>query len=150
MFAGLYVPRKRNNFSRFACLIDQSGSMSNDDIAFGLSQLQAIDDRAEGTLVPADSEIYWKKAIKIKNCKSEELLKLKRVAGGGTMFASFFTDYKKELNEDQNFLIVITDAYLLDSDLVEMRDPGIDVFWIVTSGHESFKPPFGKVYCLKP
>lgn len=150
MFAGLYVPKKRSNFSRFACLIDQSGSMSNDDIAFGLSQLQAIDDRAEGTLVPADCEIYWNKALKIRNCKAEELLKLKRVAGGGTAFANFFTDYKKELKEDQDFLVIITDAYLLDSDIAEMKDPGVDVFWIVTSGHESFKPPFGKVYCLKP
>ena len=150
MFAGLYVPKKRSNFSRFACLIDQSGSMSNDDIAFGLSQLQAIDDRAEGTLVPADCEIYWDKALKIKNCKAEELLKLKRVAGGGTSFAGFFSDYKRELKEEQDFLVIITDAYLLDTDIAEMKDPGIDVFWVVTSGHESFKPPFGKVFCLKP
>lgn len=150
MFVGLFVPKRRSNFSRFACLVDQSGSMSNDDITFGLSQLQSIDDRAEGTLIPADCSIYWDKATKIKSCKAEELTKMKRNAGGGTEFAAFFDDYKEELGEDQDFLVVITDAYLMDTDIAEMKDPGIDVFWIITSGYESFKAPFGKVYCLKP
>ena len=39
--------------------------------------------------------------------------------------------------------------YLLDTDIAEMKDPGIPVYWICTSGNSSFNPPFGKLYQLR-
>jgi len=146
MFNKCLVPKRKSYFINFGCLLDTSGSMSKDDIAFGISQLISIDDRGEGTIVPADAEIYWDRATKIKKCNREELSKIKIVGRGGTMFGSFFKDYKKEIG-DCDFLIVITDGYLLDSDTRNMENPGVDVVWLITSDC-NFDPPFGKVYKL--
>ncbi len=147
MFSGLLVPKRKNYYAHFGCLLDTSGSMSKDDIAFGLSQLTSLDERSEGTIVPADSNIYWDKATKVKKSNVEEISKVQIVGRGGTMFASFFQEYEKKIGKC-DFLIVITDGYLLDSDIIDMKNPGVDVYWLVTSTN-SFKPPFGKALYIR-
>lgn len=147
LFTGLMVPKRRNYYAHFGCLLDTSGSMSKEDMAFGLSQLQALDERSEGTIVPADATIYWDQATKIKKANSEELLKVKVVGRGGTMYAQFFDDYEKNIGEC-DFLIVITDGFLLDTDVAEMKHPGKDVIWLITSG-SAFNAPFGRVFDLR-
>lgn len=147
MFSGLLVPKRKNYYANFGCLLDTSGSMSKDDIAFGLSQLSSLDERSEGTIVPADANIYWDKATKIKRFVQEEISKVKVVGRGGTKYAEFFTDYEKNIGKC-DFLIIITDGYLLDTDIADMINPGIDTIWLITSG-SVFKPPFGKAYDLK-
>jgi len=147
MFTGLLVPKRRNYYAHFGCLLDTSGSMGKEDMAFGLSQLAALDERSEGTIVPADAEIYWDKATKIKKANMEELSKVKIYGRGGTMFSSFFSDYEQNIGEC-DFLIVITDGYLLDSDFAAMKHPGKDVIWLITSG-SSFNPPFGRAFDLR-
>jgi predicted metal-dependent peptidase len=147
MFTGLLVPKRKNYFAHFGCLLDTSGSMSKDDMAFGLSQLCALDERSEGTIVPADASIYWDKATKIKKATIDEISKVKIVGRGGTKYAEFFTDYEKNIGKC-DFLIVVTDGFLLDADLAEMKHPGIDVIWLITSG-SSFTPPFGRAFDLR-
>lgn len=147
MFTGLLIPKRRNYYAHFGCLLDTSGSMSKDDMAFGLSQLQALDERSEGTIVPADATIYWDQATKIKKANAEEILKVKVVGRGGTMYAQFFDDYEKNIGEC-DFLIVITDGFLLDTDVAEMKHPGVDVIWLITSG-TAFSAPFGRVFDLR-
>jgi predicted metal-dependent peptidase len=146
MFSGLLVPKRKNYFAHFGCLLDTSGSMGKDDMAFGLSQLCALDERSEGTIVPADASIYWDKATKIKKATTDEISKVKVVGRGGTMFAEFFTDYEKNIGKC-DFLIVITDGYLLDTDIAEMKHPGVDVIWLITSS-TAFNAPFGRVFDL--
>lgn len=147
MFTGLLVPKRKNYYAHFGCLLDTSGSMSKDDMAFGLSQLASLDERSEGTIVPADATIYWDKATKIKKANFEELQKVKIFGRGGTKYAEFFDDYEKQIGEC-DFLIVITDGYLLDTDVAEMKHPGKDVIWLITSG-SSFNPPFGRAFDLR-
>lgn len=147
MFTGVLVPKRRNYFAHFGCLLDTSGSMSKDDMAFGLSQLCALDERSEGTIVPADAEIYWDKATKIKKAVADEVSKVKIYGRGGTKYAEFFDDYEKNIGEC-DFLIVITDGYLLDSDVAQMKHPGKDTIWLITSG-SAFKPPFGRSFDLR-
>jgi predicted metal-dependent peptidase len=147
MFSGLLVPKRKNYYAHFGCLLDTSGSMSKDDMAFGLSQLQALDDRSEGTIVPADATIYWDDATKIKKAVAEEIMKVKVVGRGGTKYAEFFTDYEKHIGHC-DFLIVVTDGFLLDTDVAEMKHPGIDVIWLITSG-SAFNPPFGRAFDLR-
>lgn len=147
MFCGILNPKRRNYFAHFACLLDTSGSMGKDDMAFGLSQLQSLDERSEGTIVPADATIYWDDATKIKTANMEELSKVKIVGRGGTKYAEFFRDYEKNVGKC-DFLVVITDGFLLDSDVAEMQNPGIDVIWLITSG-SAFNAPFGRVFDLK-
>lgn len=146
LFSGLLVPKKKSYHSNFGCLLDCSGSMGREDIAFGISQLIGLDDRSEGTITPCDSEIYWSQSTKIKKCNVEELSKVKVVGRGGTMFADYFNDYEKNIGKC-DFLVVITDGYLLDSDVASMKNPCIDVFWILTSG-ANFKAPFGRTFEL--
>lgn len=147
MFSGMLVPKRRNYFAHFGCLLDCSGSMSKDDIAFGLSQLAALDDRSEGTIVPAGASIYWDQATKIKKANNEELSKVKVVGRGGTCFSDFFDDFEKNIGEC-DFLVIITDGYLLDQDVANMKHPGKDVIWLITSG-AFFKAPFGRVFDLR-
>jgi predicted metal-dependent peptidase len=147
MFCGMLNPKRRNYFASFCCLLDTSGSMSRDDMAFGLSQLQSMDENSEGTIVPADATIYWDDATKIRKADMEEISKVKVIGRGGTKYAEFFTDYEKNVGKC-DFLIVITDGFLLDSDIAEMQNPGIDVIWLITSGAQ-FNAPFGRVFDLK-
>lgn len=147
MFTGMLVPKRKNYFAHFGCLLDTSGSMTKDDMAFGLSQLTALDERSEGTIVPADAEIYWDKATKIKKAVPDEIAKVKVVGRGGTKYAEFFTDYEKNIGKC-DFLIVVTDGFLLDTDIAEMKNPGVDVIWLITSG-SAFNPPFGRAFDLR-
>jgi len=146
MFAGLLVPKKVNFTCNFGCLLDTSGSMSKDGMSFGISQLQSLDSANEGTIVPADCSIYWDQATKIRKCDAENLKKIKVVGRGGTMFSDFFKNYEKNIGKC-DFLIVITDGYLLDNDVASMIDPGIDVIWLLTDSHD-FRAPFGRVFDL--
>ncbi len=147
MFSGMMIPKRNCYAARFGCLLDTSGSMSRDDMAFGLSQLASLDERSEGTIVPADCSIYWDQATKIRKANQEELSKIKVVGRGGTMFCSFFDEYEKNIGEC-DFLIMITDGYLMDTDIANMRNPNIPVYWLITAGGSHFNAPFGKVYDL--
>jgi predicted metal-dependent peptidase len=147
MFSGLLVPKRKNYYAHFGCLLDTSGSMSKDDMAFGLSQLIALDERSEGTIVPADAQIYWSDATRLKKVVPEEISKVKVKGRGGTMFADFFSNYEQEIGHC-DFLIVITDGFLLDTDVANMKHPGVDVIWLITSG-SAFHAPFGRVFDLR-
>lgn len=147
MFTGLLVPKRKSNYAHFGCLLDTSGSMSKDDMAFGLSQLISLDERSEGTIVPADATIYWDRATRIKKAVPDEISKVKVVGRGGTKYAEFFSDYEENIGKC-DFLIVITDGFLLDSDIAEMKHPGVDVIWLITSG-SMFNPPFGRSFDLR-
>ena len=74
-------------------------------------------------------------------------MKVKIFGRGGTKYAEFFTDYEKNIGKC-DFLIVITDGFLLDTDLAEMKHPGIDTIWLITSG-SAFTPPFGRAFDLR-
>jgi predicted metal-dependent peptidase len=147
MFSGLLVPKRRNYYAHFGCLLDTSGSMTKDDMAFGISQLQALDEQSEGTVVPADATIYWDKATKLRKASKEELSQIKIVGRGGTKYAEFFSQYKEKIGHC-DFLIVVTDGFLLMQDIAEMKNPGVDVIWLITSG-SAFTPPFGRAFDLR-
>ncbi len=147
LFAGLMIPKRIDHLCKFIVLLDCSGSMGIDDIAFGVSQLQSLDSRSEGVVVPADCTIYWDKAVKLLNVSQEELHKINVVGRGGTMFADFFSQYERKVGR-ADFLIMITDGYLMDTDVAAMRDPGIPVFWLITST-SSFTAPFGRCFYLR-
>lgn len=147
LFAGIVSPKRVNIVANFGCLLDTSGSMSTDDLGYAVSQLQSLDDRAEGWVVPCDTICSWDKAVKLKRMKSEDLLKIKAYGRGGTIFKQFFDDYEKHFGKC-DFLIVLTDGYLDQADMDAMKNPGIPVFWVITSGAE-FVAPFGKIYQLR-
>jgi predicted metal-dependent peptidase len=147
MFSGLLVPKRKTYSVNAGVLLDTSGSMSKDDKAYGISQLQSLDDRSELTITCADATIYWDDSIKVKKCNAEELSKIKVKGGGGTVWSEYFSDYEKHIGKC-DFLIILSDMYLMDSDVASMINPGIPVYWICTSGNTGFNPPFGKLMQL--
>jgi len=106
-----------------------------------------LDERSEGTVVCGDCTIYWDKAIKLRRMNKEELMKIKPVGRGGTIFNSFFSDYEKHIGRC-DFLIVMSDMQLMDEDVASMVDPGVPVYWVCT-GATDFKPPFGRLFDMK-
>lgn len=142
------TPKRKDYYIKFACLLDCSGSMSDDDIIYGVSQLQSLDSKAEGVIVPADCTIYFDKAVKVKSCKAEELKKTKVVGRGGTSFMDFTSQYKEKLGE-VDFLIVISDGFISEEEMNSFDDPSVPLYWIITSDHASFSPKYGKVFRLR-
>lgn len=147
LMAGVMIPKRKEFYAKFRVLLDTSGSMSQEDMTWGISQLQAIDERGEGTITPADCTIYWDDTVTLKKANREELSKVKVVGRGGTMFANFFDEYEKRLGE-ADFIIMITDGYLLNEDLAAMKKPKCPVYWLLTASH-NFSPPFGRVLSLR-
>ncbi len=144
---GMMIPKRKTYTASFACLIDTSGSMSNEDMAYGISQLQSLDESHEGTITSADCEIYWESTVKINKCDRENLTKTQIVGRGGTNICPFFTEYEERLGK-QDFIIMITDGYLSGHEMETMQDPGVKVFWLITSDCD-FRPAFGQVFNLR-
>lgn len=147
MFCGLLTPKRKTYSVNFGCLLDTSMSMDKDAKAFGLSQLQSLDERAEGIITCCDSKIFWKESTKVKRCNIEELNKIKAIGSGGTILAEYFSEYEKNIGKC-DFLIIITDGFLSDTDIANMKDPGIDVYWLITSNND-FRAPFGRSFDLR-
>ncbi len=147
MSMGLYLPKKKSYRCKFACLLDTSGSVSRDQTALGVSQLQSLDGGGEGTLVCCDATIYWDDAIKLTSLNAEALQDIKTVGGGGTRLGAFFDDYQEKLGE-QDMLIVISDGELFPDDVAAMKDPAVPVYWLI-AGNTNFQAPFGKVFQLE-
>ena len=126
----LYRPKKKDQFIRWLCLLDTSGSMSDEDIAYGITQLKVLDSRSEGIVVPCDAKVYWDKKTKIKNIN--DLPKIKVVGRGGTVFDEFFNDYRKHIKEPIDLIIVITDGGVF---LNSCQKPAVDTVFVITNDH---------------
>lgn len=150
MFAGLYVPRKRDYFLNILAAYDCSGSMSKEDVAFGISQLQVIDERGEIFCVSWDSKIYWETMVKINKADKENLQKVVVKGGGGTHCAGIFNEYEEYCGK-VDLIIIMTDGFLYDNELADVKRPPRDcqTLWLITSHNPNFKPPFGRVMHLK-
>ena len=136
-----YLPKKKDDYVTWLALLDTSGSMSNEDMAYGVSQLKCLDGRSEGLVVCCDAQTYWDKATRIS--KMADLPTINPVGRGGTVFESFFKDYRKMVGTEWDIIIVMTDGGIFDME--RLKKPHCDVVWILTNGWEQFKPEFGRV-----
>lgn len=145
----LYTPKKHEFRPTWVCLMDTSGSMSKDDIANGVKELQLIADIAEGWIVPCDAQPYWDKATKVTS--KTTLTQTQVVGRGGTVFETFFKDLPKQKfgSGPIDLVIIVTDGDC-DQVPVKLMPKGADCLWIITSGRKDFKPNFGRVTWLYP
>ena len=144
--AGMLLPKRKNISCNFGVLLDTSGSMDKDSKTLGVSQLQVLDDKGEGTIVCGDTVVHFDKAIKLRKFNKAELMNIKSIGGGGTMLNSFFTEYEKNIGKC-DFLIVITDGGLNENDIINLVAPSCPTYWLITSDID-FKAPFGKTFRL--
>lgn len=142
----LYMPTYCTYKPKVLILMDTSGSMSQADIAFGMSEAKVFDHRAELYVVPVDAEPHWEATTKIT--RASEIPNVKVVGRGGTVFDDFFRDYRIKLSRQGPFdiILVVTDGGL--SPVPLELDPHCDVAWVLTDPICRFTPNFGKVIRL--
>lgn len=137
--ANLFMPRRHGQKIRWVSLVDTSGSMSPDDIAFGVKELKTLASLGEGLFIPTDTKAYWDKATRIESVGD---LSHSRIVGrGGTDFNSFFTELPKQpfVREGIDFIVILTDGHFFCN---KYRPPA-DTVWIYTD-KKAADPPFGK------
>ncbi len=142
-----YLPRRHTHKPRWLAMIDTSGSMGDDDLVYGISQLKCLGDNTEGFLVPCDASPKWDAVQKID--KATDLQRTKIVGRGGTVFDQFFAEFPKKLGTEFDVIVVITDGDCGTVPL-QLKPVGMDVVWVITRKHKDYKPSFGRVAPLRP
>lgn len=138
----MWRPKKKDDTVTWICMLDTSGSMSNDDIAYGISQLKVLDGKSKGWVVPCDAQCYWDKMKEIRSLS--DLPKINIVGRAGTVFNSFFANWKKYVREPVDVIIIITDGYFS----VDFPQPREDVVWVITNNHDP-QLPWGRTAPLR-
>lgn len=137
---GYYLPSVQKMGIKGIVVIDTSGSMSNEDLRDGLSQIVGIFrdiPNAELTVYSCDTMLYEAQHI----TSEYEVPTLKLKGGGGTDFRPIFQKIKEE-GDDVDLLIYITDAYGVFP-TPDMINPNMTVIWVITrDGDESRVPDY--------
>lgn len=142
----VYRPTKCGSTFDWMCMLDTSGSMSDEMLTNAISELKSIAniEGSSGCVVPVDAVPYWDRMSKVDG--NLDLKRVKVVGRGGTVFERFFEELPKKVNSYPDLLIVLTDGYC-DRVPAKLR-PRCDVLWIVFEHVDKFKPSFGRVIQL--
>jgi predicted metal-dependent peptidase len=141
-----YLPKRYMHQPRWLAMLDTSGSMSDEDMVYGISQLQVLGNNTDGFVIPCDAKPHWDGVVKIE--KAGDLKRTRVVGRGGTVFDDFFRDFPKKLGTNFDVIIVLTDGEC-GTIPRELRPRGMDVVWVITRKNSEFKPPFGRVAPLR-
>lgn len=141
----MYRPQRFGHAANWLAMLDTSGSMSDDDLKYGISQLKAAGNQSEGVIVPVDAAPHWEHVHQVKNMS--DLVRTKIVGRGGTVFEQFFAEFPERLGVDFDVLIIITDGDCGTIPL-DLRPP-MDVVWVLTRNYKEFSPSFGRVAPLR-
>lgn len=124
---------KRKTVAKFACFIDQSGSMSDQDIAMLFNELEGLAKNVDIDVFYFDTEIDFKSHFLWKKGKS--IPTLKRTRCGGTDFSCVAKLLNDRNNKDfpganWSGAFILTDGYANT-----MRaTPRSKVMWVITEG----------------
>jgi predicted metal-dependent peptidase len=146
-FKGMYLPTRHTHKPRWLAMLDTSGSMGQEDMAYGISQLQCLGN-TEGYVIPCDASPKWDEVTAIKDTSAESLKKVKISGRGGTEFTEVFRDYAKHLGNEFDVLICLTDGDCGQYPL-SLKPKGPEVIWVLTRNNTNFKPEFGRVAHLR-
>jgi predicted metal-dependent peptidase len=149
LFYGMYTPKKMEYVVKFLLAYDCSGSMSKEQITYGVSQIRALNEKGEGFCLPWDSEPFWDSMIKIRSAKTEELKNAKFKGGGGTVLSPVFREYENKIGP-VDIIVIVSDFYIADeSEVMNLAKPqNTEVIWLSVNGNPKFKPPFGRMFRL--
>ena len=149
LFYGMYTPKKVEYTVKFLLAYDCSGSMSKDQISYGVSQVAALDEKGEGYCLPWDSEPFFDAMVQIKNAAHAELKNAKYKGGGGTVLTPVFKEYESKIGP-VDIIIIVSDFYLADiNQVMNLTQPAnTEVVWLSVNGNPQFTPPFGRLFRL--
>jgi len=125
-------------------MMDTSGSMTSDDMAYGIKELKTLASLGEGMIVPTDVIPYWDRSTRIESVGD---LSTTKVHGrGGTAFDRFFSELPKQsfAREGIDLIIAVTDGHFV----LNQHSYPIDTVWIYTD-NKAPNPPFGRRINLK-
>lgn len=146
LFAGLWQPTKEDLNIRILIGLDCSGSMSKEQAAYGVQQLQALHCKAEILIVPWTTQCYWENLLTINKADVDTLSKVKMINRGGTDVAPLFAEYEDKVGA-VDLVVVISDMFLGGTAHLKRPPKGTDVLWLqVAMG--KFLPAFGRVMQL--
>lgn len=119
---------KRGTIARFAAFIDQSGSMSDDDVALAFAEVEGASKETEIDVYNFDTEIdesshkVWKRGKKFP---------WGRTRCGGTDFNAVASFVNTQRNRSRwSGVIILTDGYAP----VMGQVSGAKVLWVITPG----------------
>lgn len=149
LFSGLYVPTKNDYVVKFLLAYDCSGSMTKQQITYGISQVSALNEKGEGFCLPWDSAPFYDAMVKIKSARPEDLRNAKFKGGGGTVLSPVFNTYEKEIGK-VDIIIIVSDFIIADeAEVMSLPKPtNTEVIWLCVNGNPKFKPPFGRLFTL--
>lgn len=126
--------KKRIKEANVSIAVDESGSMSDDDVMVAIREvIGIIGNSGKVTLIQADAEVH-----KVTDITGDLDLKYTRVCNGGTMYGPAL-EKAAELESD----VVI---YIGDMDSADTpQDPGIPVIWVTTSPGKTPPANFGQL-----
>lgn len=120
---------RRKTRAKFKCFIDQSGSMSDEDIAMLFAELEGLANETEIEVYHFDTEIDEKSRTTWR--KGKPFPKAHRTRCGGTIFQAI-ADFcnKPGQKGDTDGVIILTDGY------ADIMGPihGARVLWVITPG----------------
>ncbi len=150
LFSGLYMPKKNEYMVKFLLAYDCSGSMTKQQITYGVSQVAILEEKGEGFCVPWDCQPFYEAMVKIKSARPEELRNAKFKGGGGTILMPVFETYEKEIGK-VDIIIIVSDFFIADeAEVMKLKQPeGTEVIWLSVRGNPRFKPPFGRLFTLE-
>lgn len=135
-----YLPKRHSHKPRWLAMLDTSGSMSEDDLVYAISQLKALGN-TEGYILPCDADPKWDAITKVE--RVEDLKRTKISGRGGTDFTMFLKEYAKHLGNEWDCIIILTDGYCGDYSK-DLKPKGVDVVWVLTNYQPEWKQPFGR------
>jgi len=142
----IYLPNRFSHKKKWLGLLDTSGSMSDKDMAFVVSQVKVLCAKGcEGVIVPCDARPHWKQATKVSSI--EELKRTKVAGRGGTVFDEFFRDYRKEVGDDFDAIVILTDGDC--GHIPQNLRPHVPVTWVLTHDKTGWEPSFGRTAPLR-
>lgn len=149
LFAGLFIPTKMDYIVKFGVFYDCSGSMTKEQIAYGISQVAALNERGCGWACPFDAEPFYDSSIKLKTALSKELEIIKYRGGGGTALMPALLSYEKEMG-NVDILFIISDCYFCDEkEILNFCPPkNTQIIWLSVNSNHNFNPKYGKMFRL--
>lgn len=117
---------KRTFISNFACFVDQSGSMSNEDISLLFGEMEGLAKHVEIDCFNFDTEIDVKSHFKWK--RGKKYPELKRTKCGGTDFNCIANFCNNPKTPHWDGIIILTDGYAPTMSMIR----GSKILWVVT------------------